>query len=295
MWLIFGSRGWIGQQFCELLRKDGINYECSAYRMDNLQAIETELESKRPSRVISFIGRTHGPGCSTIDYLEQGRPQLIENVRDNLFAPVGMAILCSQLGIHFTYLGTGCIFTYPDMPAPGMKPDTQAAFKEEDEPNFFGSGYSIVKGFTDRLMHLFGNEILNLRIRMPITKDLSHPRNFIYKIVHYSKICSIENSMTVLDDLLPVMLDMIKNGKTGTYNLCNPGTISHNTILDMYKHYIDPAFTYQNFTLEEQAQILKADRSNNLMDTTKLESEYDVLDITRSIERLFRTLRADKK
>ena len=54
------------------------------------------------------------------------------------------------------------------------------------------------------------------------------------------------------------------------YNFCNPGAISHNEILDMYKKYIDPTYTYTNFTLDEQAAILKAGRSNNTLDHTKL-------------------------
>ena len=64
-------------------------------------------------------------------------------------------------------------------------------FTEESLPNFFGSSYSIVKGFTDRMMHMFENNTLNLRIRMPITAS-SNKRNFITKIVSYEKICSIQ-------------------------------------------------------------------------------------------------------
>ena len=51
----------------------------------------------------------------------------------------------------------------------------------------------------------------------------------------------------------------------GVYNFCNPGAISHNEILDMYKKYIDPSFTYTNFTVEEQDKILLAGRSNNTL------------------------------
>ena len=54
------------------------------------------------------------------------------------------------------------------------------------------------------------------------------------------------------------------------YNFTNPGTISHNQILDLYKQYIDPAFTYTNFSLEEQSKILAAGRSNNELDSSKL-------------------------
>ena len=46
--------------------------------------------------------------------------------------------------------------------------------------------------------------------------------------------------------------------------------ISHNQILELYKKYIDPEFTWKNFSLEEQAKILAAERSNNELDSSKL-------------------------
>ena len=115
--------------------------------------------------------------------------------------------------------------------------------------------------------------VLNLRIRMPIV-DSEHPRNFITKIVNYEKICNCPNSMTVLPELLPIALDMALQYRTGTINLTNPGLISHNEILDMYIQIVDPNFTYQNFTYEEQMEILDSGRSNNFLDTNKLQSLY---------------------
>jgi hypothetical protein len=69
--------------------------------------------------------------------------------------------------------------------------------------------------------------------------------------------------MTILHDLLPIGVKAAQRGLTGVYNYTNPGAISHNQILDLYKKYIDPSFTYANFTEEEQNKILKAGRSNN--------------------------------
>jgi hypothetical protein len=41
-------------------------------------------------------------------------------------------------------------------------------------------------------------------------------------------------------------------------------------ILELYKQYIDPEFTWSNFTLEEQAKVIVAPRSNNLLDTARV-------------------------
>ena len=99
-------------------------------------------------------------------------------------------------------------------------------------------------------MHMLEDNVLNLRIRMPIT-NRDEPRNFISKIKKYEYVCSMPNSMTVLDELLPYAIDMAKNNVTGTVNLTNPGLISHNDILKMYTKYVDSDFTWKNFTIDE--------------------------------------------
>lgn len=269
-WLIFGHQGWIGLQIIENIQKRDPESDIirSQVRADNEYDVEQELCQVNPNRVISVIGRTHGPGFSTIDYLEQ-EGKLVENIRDNLYGPLVLAICCLRFGFHLTYIGTGCIFNYDAT----HTVDNQTGYLDSDEPNFFGSSYSVVKGFTDKLMHILSDSVLNVRIRMPITSQ-DHPRNFISKIIRYKNICSIPNSMTVLDELLPIMIDMSYFGKKGTVNLTNPGQISHNEILDLYREIVDPNFTYQNFTIEEQSKILKSARSNNLLDTSRLEREY---------------------
>lgn len=271
--LLYGSKGWIGGQFAEILKQNNIDYNEGKSRTDNELTLNDEIETINPTHVVSFIGRTHGKidnkTYTTIDYLEQ-EGKLLDNVRDNLFSPLLLADICSKKNIHYTYLGTGCIFKFDEFHTYGKE---ENGFTEDSLPNFFGSSYSIVKGFTDRLMKLYKDSVLNLRIRMPIT-GTKNPRNFITKIVNYEKICSVPNSMTVLPELLPYVLDMMCNKVTGTINLTNPGLISHNEILQMYKEIVDNNFTWNNFTQEEQRKILAADRSNNFLETTKLQNLY---------------------
>jgi len=275
MILVYGSNGWIGQQFIDILKSKNINYIEGKSRVDNYSELFKEIHLLHPTHIISFIGRTHGKIgnkiYSTIDYLEQDG-KLIENVRDNLFSPLLLAQICKELDIHYTYLGTGCIFKYNEDNF-GLE---QNGFTENSLPNFFGSSYSTIKGFTDRLMYTYNN-VLNLRIRMPITGE-KNSRNFITKITTYDKICSIPNSMTVLPELLPIVLDMMQKNIVGTLNLTNPGLISHNEILEMYKEIVDPKFKWNNFSAEEQRKILDSDRSNNYLDTTRLETLYPKVD-----------------
>ena len=261
-WLVFGHKGWIGQKVVKIIESKEYIVVTTDIRADDEQNVDKLLQDIQPDRVISLIGRTHGEGYTTIDYLEQ-KGKLIENVRDNLYSPLVLGLLCKKYNIHYTYLGTGCIFS-------GYNEE----YKEENTPDFFGSSYSVVKGFTDRLMKQLDDNVLNVRIRMPITSEKNNVRNFIYKISHYEKICSMTNSMTVLPELLPLMIDMADKKQTGTINLTNPGAITHNEILEMYKEIVDPTFVWQNFTIEEQDNILLSGRSNNILDTTKLVNLY---------------------
>lgn len=271
--LIYGHNGWIGNQILNVLKVKNVDFIKGSVRANDKENLENEILNYKPTHIISTIGRTHGKiddeVYTTIDYLEQ-KGKILENVRDNLFGPLILGLLCKKHNIHLTYLGTGCIFKYDDN-HPFAKEEN--GFTEECKPNFFDSSYSVVKGFTDELMHMLDDTVLNVRIRMPIT-SCNSGRNFITKITTYEKICSIPNSMTVLDELIPIMIDMAINNKTGTINLTNPGLISHNEILEMYKEIVDPNFTYQNFSVEEQSKILAAGRSNNYLDTSKLEEMY---------------------
>lgn len=269
-WLVYGGSGWIGSDFCKRV-PDDVELVISENRADDPDSVAKELDEAKPDSVLMFIGRTSGPGFNSIDYLEQAG-RLLDNVRDNLFSPVVVMKLTEERGVHCVYLGTGCIFSYdsPDDPA----------FTTESLPNFFGSSYSTVKGYTDRMSSLFTN-VLNVRIRMPISSD--HPRSFITKIVGYPKILNSLNSMTVLDDAIPVLIDCTKKKMTGTVNLVNPGPIDHVTILELYRQIVDPSHTYSLVDEEEHDSLLLSKRSKNL-----LEPSFDMPTAKDSIEKLFR-------
>lgn len=293
--LIYGHTGWIGGLFTQILESNNTNntesieYVLGNVRINNVPELRKEIAEVKPTHIISFIGRTHGTDengkkWTTIDYLEQPG-KLVDNVRDNLFSPLVLSLIAKENNIHYTYLGTGCIFEFTEEHKKRWYEEC-LGFTETALPNFFGSGYSVVKGFTDQLVNLdeFSKHVLNLRIRMPITGQVTG-RNFITKITRYENICNMPNSMTVLDEMLPLVLDMMKNGKTGCLNLCNPGMIDHNTILGHYRNIVDPEFNWKTFTITEQDKILASKRSNNFLDTSKLEEWYpDVMRIEDSIK-----------
>ena len=73
--LVYGSNGWIGNQFKYILEEKKHDYFCGTARADNENDLEKEMDKINPTHVISFIGRTHGKigdkTYTTIDYLEE--------------------------------------------------------------------------------------------------------------------------------------------------------------------------------------------------------------------------------
>lgn len=287
--LVWGGKGWIGSQFKDVLCSRGWKVIDATSRADDRAGVLADINKYNPTHVISLIGRTYGPGFSTIDYLEQ-KGKLVENVNDNLYAPLVLAGVCKSKGLHMMYMGTGCIFEY-DEEHMLSAPEPLNGFTEESKPNFFGSSYSTVKGFTDRLMNEeYADTVLNVRIRMPISSK-DGPRNFISKIIAYKNICSIPNSMTVLDDILPLLAQALEKGVKGPLNATNPGVIDHKTILNWYKELQNPEHTWTEVSNETLVSTLvKGARSNNYLETRRIQSLFPELPtIMNSVRRIMET------
>ena len=272
--LVYGARGWIGGLLLRAAEQQGLRCVAAQSRAHDAPAVRAELARVRPRLVFAALGRTHGAhdgvAYGTIDYLEQPG-KLPENLRDNLVAPVTLAALCRDARVPFASIATGCIF---EADARDIADDARPGFGDDAAPNFVGSSYSVVKGATDTLLRLHADTALWFRIRMPITHDL-HPRSFLTKIASYDKVCSVPNSMSVLDGphgLLALFLRMALAGYTGCYNGCNPNVMTHDEILALYRERVDPAFAWANFSLAEQSRVLAAGRSNNRLDARKLQA-----------------------
>jgi hypothetical protein len=106
-------------------------------------------------------------------------------------------------------------------------------FTEEDEPNFDAAFYCKTKIMLESLLANYPN-VLYLRVRLPIASDFYRGSLFV-KLTKYKKVVNIPNSITVLDDLAPLIPQMAIRSLKGIYNFVNPGTISHNELLELYK------------------------------------------------------------
>ncbi|XP_057510398.1 bifunctional dTDP-4-dehydrorhamnose 3,5-epimerase/dTDP-4-dehydrorhamnose reductase-like [Actinidia eriantha] len=271
--LIYGRTGWIGGLLGKLCESRGIDFVYGSGRLENRSSLEADIADVNPTHVFNAAGVTGRPN---VDWCESHK---VETIRTNVVGTLTLADVCREKGLVLINYATGCIFEYDSEHLLG----SGIGFKEEDTPNFIGSFYSKTKAMVEDLLKNYEN-VCTLRVRMPISSDLSNPRNFITKITRYEKVVNIPNSMTILDELLPISIEMAKRNLTGIWNFTNPGVVSHNEILEMYRDYIDPNFTWKNFTLEEQAKVIVAPRSNNELDASKLKGEFpELLSIQESL------------
>ena len=230
--LIYGAKtGWIGKHLVQLCKELELEFAIGDARIENITNINNDLDTHQPTHVLMAAGLTGRP---TVDWCEEHKP---ETIRTNVIGTLAIVDCCKQRGIHITNFATGCIFEYDD-----AHPIGAPGFAESDVPNFHGSFYSHTKALVEDLLQHYDN-CLTLRIRMPISAELT-ARNFVTKIVNYAKVVDVPNSMTVLEEMLPIAIRAAEFRMTGILNLVNPGVISHNEILQMYKTYIDNRFFF---------------------------------------------------
>jgi 3,5-epimerase/4-reductase len=249
-YLIFGN-GWIGNKFAEYLGEEAT---LSTARIESINDAKTEIFKYNPLWVINCIGKTGKPN---VDWCELHKD---ETLFGNVIVPLILLEACRDTGVQLLHIGTGCIYD-------GTNDGN--GYTEEDDPNFAGSYYSNTKAFIERLLKEF--DILQLRIRMPISEDLSE-RNLITKLLKYDNIIDIPNSITYVNDLLKVAKALMEDGARGIFNVVNPQPELHTEILNYYNK-ISPVYKqFKVISLEELDKTILAKRSNCVLSIKKLES-----------------------
>lgn len=284
IFLIWGAQGWIAGQLKTLLESQGKEVYGTTVRMENRESVMDELDKYKPTHVLNVAGSTGRPNVDWCEYHKE------ETIRNNVIGTINLTDCCFLKKIHVTVFATGCIYIYDD-----VHPICGPGFLESDPANFAGSFYSETKAHVEEILKNYSNTLI-LRLRMPVSDDL-HPRNFVTKITKYEHVVDIPNSNTVLHELLPASVLLAEHNEVGVYNFTNPGAISHNEVLSLFKEYVRPDFTWQNFSLEEQSKVIKAGRSNCKLDTNKLvnklrEYNYEIREVHEAYKACFQRMAA---
>jgi len=210
---------------------------------------------------------------------------------DNLvkyFSIVNTAMFCKNNSIHFTYVGNSSMFSYS-----GRGPydhDIFHEFNETDNYNFTNNSFSVVSANIDKVMRQLSECVLNLRTKMPIVNsDCSG--NFITSLKNKRYICSMPNSITIVEDFIPIIFDMVLCNLKGTFNMVNDGYVSSNDILDLYNEKVDNKYKWHNISYDDAVRSEDYRVPNNIMSCQKLKDYCNVPNAQTSLLKIFENYR----
>lgn len=192
-------------------------------------AVAAALRTYRPSAVLNAAGRT---GTPNVDWCEEHKA---ETYRSNVVGALVLAEACAAAGVPLVHLGTGCVF-YGPSPHPG------GAWREDDVANPV-SFYSRTKYAADLVLGQLPS-VAVLRIRMPLDHRPG-PKNLITKLASYRRVIDVANSVTFLDDLVPVVAGLLTRRASGVFHGTNPGALRHQEILTLYRELVDPSHSWE--------------------------------------------------
>ena len=260
--LIYGINGYIGNFLKYYIQKENknINILNSTHKkVKSKQDIIDDIKLLKPDRIISSIGFVKTDNCPNTTFLDN-KEFLEKNIQNNLYIHNIIMDACLEYNIHFTYISTGCIFG-----------SNKLFYDEDDEPDFFENNYSIVKGFTDKLLSIKKNEILILRIRQCIS-EYKHPQNFLTKFLNFKYVNDMDNSYTVIPSIFPLISKLIIYKHTGIFNCVNKNTTSVEKINKV-------------FGLNKE-KLKSNNYSNVTLSTKNLEKYFEVENIDDAINKI---------
>jgi dTDP-4-dehydrorhamnose reductase len=289
MILLLGASGYMGQAFATELRRrsysfipltrKAIDYTDFAILFDYVRKVKPE-----------FIINTAGyPGHPNVDACEPARE---ETLYANTLLPQTVARACMMTSTSWGHISSGCVYRGAKLASANGKtqivegaelrklfaesPESLRGFTEWDEPNFsFRHGpcnfYSGTKVLAEESMRGLGEGYI-WRPGMPFN-ERGEPRNFLWRIQHYSRVYDGVNSLSHLEDFVRASLDLWeKQAPFGVYNLTNPGAVSTRQVIEMIQRILKPNRRFEFWKDDEEfyRNGAKSPRSNCILDVSKL-------------------------
>lgn len=214
------------------------------------------LNEHNPDVVLNAAGVRGQPN---VDWCETNQ---LETILGNTKLPIIIAEACQEKNIYLLHIGSGCIFY-------GESPDPKG-WKEDD----FGNPipvYSRAKYAADLVLSTLPNVGI-ARIRMPIDY-IPSKTNLIDKLISFEKVIDVENSVTIIDDMIQVFYKLLEKKAEGIFHVTNPGTVKHREIIALYEELVDPKHSNEWISNEDLVKqgLATKDRSNNFLQSENLE------------------------
>jgi len=250
--LIFG-KGYMGQRCADAWGEEAV---LSDVHVRSVEDALNEIDRVKPDAILNAAGVK---GTPNVDWCEDHQ---LDTIRGNTIMPLLLADACQQAGVYLLHMGSGCIF-YGDSSHPDR------AWREDD----FGNPrpvYSRSKFAADLVLSTLPHMGV-ARIRMPIDW-MPAPGNLINKLASFSKVIDVENSVTIVDDMIDVFYLLMEKHVSGVFHVTNPGVMRHRDLLQLYKELVDPNHVCEWISNDELVNqgLASKGRSNNILDSSNL-------------------------
>lgn len=194
----------------------------------------------------------------------------------NVTVPLYLTKVANAFNIPILHIGSGCVYT-----------GYTKQYTEYDATNFGAdsydsSFYSKTKDAFEKLSAHLQRYIL--RIRIPFN-GIPEPKNYLWKLLHYDNLISMQNSITNVDDLIAFIYKFIElNPETGVYNVVNAGSIDARSVVAKLR---ERGLENENWHfIETQAANFRVARSNCILSTEKIQKlGLQLPDINESLDR----------
>lgn len=250
--LIVGN-GYIGKRCSDVW---GSEATVSDKRVNSTEDVISLLDKHQPDVVLNAAGKRGKPN---VDWCKTHQ---LETAQGNVELPLIIAQACNQKNIYLLHIGSRCVFY-------GESPDPKG-WREYDFANPI-SYYSKTKYAADLILGTLPHVGI-ARIRVPLDNQ-PYPGNIIDKLAVYPKIIDVENSLTVIPDMIKVFYQLMEKKGEGIFHVTNPGAIKYRRIMELYRKYVDPNQANEWITEEQLVSegLVSKMRSTNKLQSSRLE------------------------
>jgi len=184
--LIFGKNGWLGNIFYNYLIKKEIDVTHCHQDINTIQSIDPGI-----TVVVNFAA------SANIDWCEKNKNRTFWN---NVLGAVNIARVCKTANVKHVFISSACVLQSKD----------ENDIRYEDSIPAPACFYTETKLMAEKLIKEIDPDSLIIRLRLPIS-EVSHPRNTLNKLASYKKLIDCQESVTVVEDFIPRLFELIKN------------------------------------------------------------------------------------
>lgn len=229
--LVFGRGGWLAEKCAK-----AFNTEVSSADILSVPQVTDIIYSSVPDVVINCAGKTGRPN---IDWCAASNDNMRQTRYVNSIAPATLQACCRLVGARLVHLSSGCLWesgediTEDTLPVP---------------PSFYSQTKMEGEAVLQRDRGEAGPNLI-IRLRMPFDGS-GNQRCLISKLSKYKKVISMPNSLTYIPDMIAAIQHLVKIEATGVYNVVNPGAMTGEQILELYRQYVDKSHEYELVTMD---------------------------------------------